>query len=114
MRNELATLSQSSQDLIEKLQDAIDAHDSALRFNMCQIVRHFLWKLCLENDSNKDYGKNKHYMAGDLDKIIETAIKTSCYTNRADGEDYPIWDKKEVSGELERVMNVLIKAKVAM
>lgn len=114
------TLSQSSKELIEKLQSALDSHESALRFNLKQVVRGFVWKLCMANDSNKEYGATKDksiYMAGDLDRIIDTVIETSRYTNytnREDGEDYPTWDRRDVAEEMERVMKVLKKAGVAM
>jgi hypothetical protein len=81
---------------------------------MTAFVRHIVWRLCLENESNKGYGDKKAYMAGDLDTIVNTIISTSRYTERGDGEDYPVWDEKSVAPEMERVMAVLKKAKVAV
>lgn len=114
-------MSESTKEVIEKLETILDTHDSALRFNLHQVVRHFIWKLCMENDSNSEYKegyketKNKLiYMAGDLDRIIDTVIETSHYTDREDGENYPVWNEHDVDDEMERVMRALIKAGVAI
>ncbi len=113
-RKELVTLSDASQQLLDKLESVLDSHESALRYNLTGIVRHFLWKLVLQNESNKEYGEKGTFMAHDLDTIVNTIISTSRYTERGDGEDYPIWDEKSVAPEMERVMAVLKKAGVAV
>lgn len=109
-------LSKRNADFIEKLQDDLNEHEDALRFNLKNVVRHFLWKLCIENDNNPKYkkGDKKAYMAGDLDKIIDAVINTSRYTDREDGENYPIWDESSVKKEIERVMEVLRNANVTL
>lgn len=108
------TLSESNEELIRKMQDTIYSYESALSFNMKNIVRGLLYRLLLENDSNPEYnhGDRRVYMAQDLDRIIDAVIKTSHYTGGC--ESYPIWDDKSVRLEMSRVMEVLRKANVAL
>lgn len=106
-------LSEYNKELMEKMQAAIDERESALIFNMRDFVRRMVFRLCLLNDSNATYNHGKNvWMAADLDAIVDTIIKTSHYSGGC--EPYPVWDKKSVAEQMERVMEVLRKANVAL
>lgn len=113
------TLSESTKELLNNLKESLQEHNFTTAFNLKNFVRGLLWKLCLENNSKKsNYCPNQKdedesiYMAGDLDKIIDTILETSAMTDREDGENYPVWDRNSVKAEIKRVTKVLAKANV--
>ena len=99
-------------EMMGRIEEQINQRDSALRSVLDGFVRRIMWKLVLENDQNAEYqqGDKTAYMAGDISRIINTMISTARYTDREDGENYPIWDEKAVAKEMERVLTVVRKA----
>jgi hypothetical protein len=70
---------------------------------MKAFVRNLLWELIMTS-TDKDL-----LLERDIDRVIEVMVESSRYTDREDGENYPIWNENEVTEEIHRIKEALIK-----
>lgn len=118
--NAKEVIEQRLQTAIEGISDMVDEQSRAASFNMKWFVRTLVGRLLYENDHNPEYHEGKQrakdvpvYMGGDLDDIVDAIMDTSHYTDREDGENYPVWNERRVKEQMERIRKALKRAEIA-
>jgi len=89
--------------LKEKNEEVYEEKKSAIKYLMSDAIRGLLWSVILEQEKKT----GKCIFQTHLDNIIHTIIETASYTERDDGEDYPVCDEQKIQESLDYVSDVL-------
>ena len=86
-------MEEAMNNIAEKIQEEVDSHLSAIKYNLTNVIQGLLFSLVIENE--------KQGNVGDISDLVRLIVDTTHYTGRK-GEEYPDWvinkripDKKE-------------------